>query len=321
MGLRFRKSITICKGVKLNISKSGASVSLGGKGHSINLSGKGARATVGIPGTGLSYSKSISTKKVKNMIGAYNYQLELDEKGKVHILSKKGEPITDASVLRQIKNSDSYKEQVNELLEQRIKEQEQIFEESQNEREQFLHLHQFSPVVRTSNQYKNPFQSDEEISEAIEQWISNIVLPVQIGIDFEYDENQKILFLDIDLPEIEDLPDSYYEWNQNQLKSKKKTKTVLQEEYACVIFGLILYIASNAFDLSPYIEKILMAGYTQRRDSKGNLNGDYIFSMKWNRNQFEGKDISQVNAIDFCMNTENRCLLSKTYQFKTIEPY
>ena len=62
MGLRFRKSITLLPGVKLNISKSGVGVSAGipGLRGSINTSGR-ATGTVGIPGTGVSYVK---TKKI-----------------------------------------------------------------------------------------------------------------------------------------------------------------------------------------------------------------------------------------------------------------
>ncbi|EOG1896796.1 hypothetical protein APD35_09160 [Acinetobacter pittii] len=65
MGLNFRKSIKIAPGVRVNISKKGvSSVSVGGKGARVNVSKKGTRTTVGLPGTGLSYSKfSSHTKK------------------------------------------------------------------------------------------------------------------------------------------------------------------------------------------------------------------------------------------------------------------
>lgn len=59
MGMRFRKSVKICKGVKVNFSKSGTSLSLGGRGHSVNFGSKGTRVTAGIPGTGLSYSTKV----------------------------------------------------------------------------------------------------------------------------------------------------------------------------------------------------------------------------------------------------------------------
>ncbi|MHA3059661.1 DUF4236 domain-containing protein [Acinetobacter sp. ANC 4636] len=57
MGFNFRKSIKIAPGVKLNISKRGvSSVSVGTKGARVSVSKKGTRTTVGIPGSGLSYS-------------------------------------------------------------------------------------------------------------------------------------------------------------------------------------------------------------------------------------------------------------------------
>lgn len=55
MGFRFRRSVRIIPGVRLNISKSGLSTSIGGHGATLNVSKKGTRATVGLPGTGLSY--------------------------------------------------------------------------------------------------------------------------------------------------------------------------------------------------------------------------------------------------------------------------
>lgn len=58
MGFDFRKRLKIAPGVKLNISKKGiSSVSVGRTGASVSLGKKGVRSTVGIPGSGLSYSK------------------------------------------------------------------------------------------------------------------------------------------------------------------------------------------------------------------------------------------------------------------------
>ena len=58
MGLRFRKSVTLCKGIKLNFGKTGMSVSLGGKGYHKTINTKGQVTTsVGIPGTGIYYTQ------------------------------------------------------------------------------------------------------------------------------------------------------------------------------------------------------------------------------------------------------------------------
>lgn len=67
MGLRFRKSISLCKGVKLNLGKTGASISVGGKGYRKTINTKGQVTTsFGIPGTGVYYTETKSLNKDKN---------------------------------------------------------------------------------------------------------------------------------------------------------------------------------------------------------------------------------------------------------------
>lgn len=51
--MRFRKSVRLGKGVKLNISKSGLSTTFGGNGMSLNAGQNGAYLNTGITGTGL----------------------------------------------------------------------------------------------------------------------------------------------------------------------------------------------------------------------------------------------------------------------------
>ena len=57
MGFRFQRRIRIAPGVRLNLSRSGISTSVGGRGFTLNSRGT---ATVGIPGTGLSYRANLS---------------------------------------------------------------------------------------------------------------------------------------------------------------------------------------------------------------------------------------------------------------------
>ena len=59
MGFRFQKRISILPGVRINLSKSGASASLGPRGADVNIGRDGVTANAGIPGTGLSYREKI----------------------------------------------------------------------------------------------------------------------------------------------------------------------------------------------------------------------------------------------------------------------
>jgi hypothetical protein len=55
MGWRFRKCVRIVKGLWMNLSKRGGSLSAGSHGLTANISKKGVRETVGLPGSGISY--------------------------------------------------------------------------------------------------------------------------------------------------------------------------------------------------------------------------------------------------------------------------
>lgn len=64
MGFRFRKSINLGHGVRVNISKSGIGYSIGSPGLRVTKTAKGRiRTTASVPGTGISYVSETLTKK------------------------------------------------------------------------------------------------------------------------------------------------------------------------------------------------------------------------------------------------------------------
>jgi len=67
MGFRFRKSINVGAGFRVNLSKSGVGYSWGGKGFRMTKTATGrTRTTASIPGTGLSWVEESGSKKQKN---------------------------------------------------------------------------------------------------------------------------------------------------------------------------------------------------------------------------------------------------------------
>ena len=67
MGLRYRKSINLGGGFRVNISKSGIGYSWGVKGARITKTARGTtRSTISIPGTGISYVEETRNKKKKS---------------------------------------------------------------------------------------------------------------------------------------------------------------------------------------------------------------------------------------------------------------
>lgn len=79
MGLRFRKSINMGP-VRVNFSKSGVGYSIGTKGARITKkANKNTMTTIGIPGTGFSYTKEISKKGKKKMNNKTNKIVDRDK--------------------------------------------------------------------------------------------------------------------------------------------------------------------------------------------------------------------------------------------------
>ena len=163
----------------------------------------------------------------------------------------------------------------------------------------------------------------DTICSTFDEWIASCELPVEININYEVDIENRTILLDVDLPEIEDLPDTIMiKTDSGNLKEKKKTQTEKRGEYATCVFGLAVFISGSAFNISPYIEKALISGYTQRRDKIGNVSDDYIYSIKIPRSAFEGKvEPSKTNPQEFCMSFINRCNITSTSLFKVIKPY
>ncbi len=58
---RFRKTFSLLPGVRVNLSKTGLSTSVGGNGATLNVGHGKRNVTLGVPGTGLSYRTPATT--------------------------------------------------------------------------------------------------------------------------------------------------------------------------------------------------------------------------------------------------------------------
>lgn len=433
MSIRFRKSVKICKGVTINFSKSGASLSLGGRGYGVTLGGNGAHAHVGIPGTGLSYntkiggsgsSRSRSSGRpaagVPEKIGA-----RMDDQGKIIVEDSRGAEITSPAVLRRIRATADYREQVARLEAQRSDRIDAMVRDAQEENERYINICRYAAVVdplsrfesRLSEPVKNehvmpkypvPAPTKEGIRaelereaetkvtglfflvgqqrrryveenlemrysqalddwekardsllaswkeerlaadraaaqehenqkgfmralidgeesavcEVFDSWIDGCELPVEMNVSYDWNQGTGTMLLDVDLPEIEDLAQTrLVKTDAGNLKEKKKTQEELRVEYSRLVFGLAVFVVSHAFNVSPAIRRILISAYTQRRDKEGDLNDDYIYSIRFTRDMFEQRDVSRVDPREFCLSAENRCNMTSTSLFRPIVPY
>ncbi len=105
MAFRFRKSVKIAPGVRLNLGKKGGSLTVGKRGASVNLGSRGVHSNIGLPGTGLSYRSRIAGKTAKSKTQSsrtsssgsaqMKFSLALNEDGSVTFTDSKGNYLPD----------------------------------------------------------------------------------------------------------------------------------------------------------------------------------------------------------------------------------
>ncbi len=163
---------------------------------------------------------------------------------------------------------------------------------------------------------------EEYISQCIESVLSQMVLPVNFSIDFDYKEDEGRLLIDLDLPEVEDMPTTKVnELASGKISIKNKTTKEISNDYATCVCGLALYFAGLLFNVSTKIKEVEVSGYTQRIDPKdGNIKDDYIYAVRFDRCNFaeiEYRNIDPTESIRIFPHVMN---LSKAFIFKTIDP-
>ena len=317
MGIRFAKSIKIGNFLRLNFSKSGLSATLGKKGASVNIGGKGAYlnlspSAVGIKGTGLSYRQKIAGGLKKN---SSKKQSSTEEKSSK--LSKKDMEVTET--VSTVNDDLAIVNEYNQNLEA-ITNIHRYTDNVMNEEE-------FNNYVKGLNSdsaieiYETAIEGDEDtIENLITTLMNNLELAYDVRVNFELEDH--VLYVDLDLPEIEDLSKEYPVMVKDKLTYKRKTSSQLREEYARMVLSIGVFLSANFFNQSSYITEIVMSAFTTVRNPIGDLEDQYLYSIRFTRDIFEKTKLEDVEDLyNFVLQFENRINLSNNYVFKPIKPY
>ena len=171
--------------------------------------------------------------------------------------------------------------------------------------------------------FKGLINGDEEvINNEVEKLLTGIELPLEFNINYSYTKSNSSLLIDLDLPEIENMPaETAMQLASGMKKIKPKTKQELKDDYKQFVFGFALFLTSHLFNISPKIGSIIISGYTQRRSKNGDLKDDYIYSIIFEREEFKKYNPIEDNTIYICNSFKNRCNVDMYSNFKSIEPY
>lgn len=335
MGIRFAKSIKIGNYLRINFTKNGLSATIGKKGASVNIGTKGAYlnlspAAVGVNGTGLSYRQKIlslgaSKKKKKS---------ESASKKKTYVPASQADKTSSLKKKEEVREETTLPVTANEEVKEDVIDP---VEEYENNLEAIVNLHKYAAPIMDKKEFeeyaasleseakkelfKYALEGDEDI---IENMISSFMSSLELAYDVRanYELENDILYVDLDLPEIEELSREYPAYNNGKLVTKRKTSAQMKEEYGRLVLSVGIFLAGSYFNISPYIRQVVMSGFTSVRDKNGDLVDQYLYSVKYDREVFEKSDLSEVDdPYKFVLQFENRINMSESYNFKPVKPY
>jgi hypothetical protein len=158
----------------------------------------------------------------------------------------------------------------------------------------------------------NPVKNAEDILTLA---MENLDWPKETLVAYEVDkenEEESVARFDVDLPEIEDMPDDV-------------SNKAMRLNYVRHIFGIGFRIIGEAFRALPFLRNVVLSGYSQRVDSAtGNTTDEYLYSVRVPRERWERINFNNLENVDplVALNAfEMRCDMTKTGIMHAIEPF
>lgn len=387
MGVRFRKSIKLAPGIRMNFSGGGVSWTLGPRGASVGVGKRGAYLNTGIPGTGFYnrerlISPSTSSRQSDSQTRTFTIGVSVSDDGNLSFNDEDGNPVSEAFIAAAKKQQG---DKIKALIQQKCDEI-----NTQNESLTQIHFYtsapltpQFEPqlfnvpkpvkpiskapglfcrffkscVAKTDKENQKAFEEysiqntqweklkkdfdDAQIArqqffgrlvsgdtKAIEQYVEevlqDIVWPRETLVNFEVREDG-IIVLDVDLPEIEDMPNKTANVPQRgyRLSVKEMGVTQIQKLYMLHVHAVGFRIIGEAFSASPSVQSVVLSAYSQRPNkATAQVGNEYLYSVRADRKEWEKinfDNLSQIDVVDAFSRFELKRDMSKTGIFKPVE--
>ncbi|RME56628.1 DUF4236 domain-containing protein [Candidatus Parcubacteria bacterium] len=371
MGFRFRKSIKIAPGVRVNVGKRGVSSISVGK---TNIGKRGVYQNINIPGTGVSYRAKIgggtprrktraSRSKTKKEV--LQVTLKLLEDGTLIFEDSKGHPLPEALV-REAKRQQ--RSSIEAWLE------EQCHKYNANHQE-LLNIHLATPppegkvivnpkprpprlqkpgiMAKIFKGYRKRIEeknkaAQQEYLKALERWkraeeslrtdvevmeqvlgkaLSSLQWPRETIVNFEIVDDGRKVLVDVDLPEIEDMPTKEAKVNRRNLRLtiRERSQKQIRLDYLWHIHAVGFRIIGEIFAHLPSVEMVVLSAYSQRVDKRtGTVKDDYLYSVRVLRDEWREINFSNLKALDVVASFDRfevRRKITKTGVISAIEPF
>ena len=165
------------------------------------------------------------------------------------------------------------------------------------------------------------------MSKCFEHRMSEIDWVLETNLSYEFSDDLFTAWIDVDLPEVEDMPNESATVSDRPLglKLKKISDTDIRRSYMQHSHGIIFRVLGEAFACLPTLNRIIVSGYSQRANkATGVINDEYLISLCAERSDWEKMDLSNIRQIDPVLGLQEfdlRRNMTKTGSFKPVEPF
>ena len=333
MGLNFRKSITLFKGVKLNLSKGGPSLSFGRSGlrQSINLKGQG-RTTIGIPGTGVYYTKNTNVKKLVKQGKEKIAELSGKKKGKAEEAAAlpaaaKGTKTTKAAAAKAAPAAPAVNPEL-ERNQQLVAEFEERIEAVKSVHKQSDGYIDWEVIKKGAGNNKElvPF-AESVLAGNIDSYFKVIAEAgpfddlLEFGSGFEVGtDDPSILEIEFKVMSSEVIPQNKLSLKANgDLVEKPFTKSEYYELVQDYVASTILRVARDSFALLPIQKVLIHAVDSQLNTATGNEDEITIVSVMIKRDALMTINFERIDPSDCLAGFEINEKFRKTAGFAPVD--
>lgn len=146
-------------------------------------------------------------------------------------------------------------------------------------------------------------------------------LPMEYFLDISYDDATGKVTVDLDLPEIEDMPQNKIVVNPSGKRSiRSKSQTNLREDYANCVCGLSMYVAGIIFNTCLKIQEVEVSGFTQRcRENSALATDQYVLIIRYTREQFKEIAFEKLTSLEIINFFKHNLDMTKSFVLKEIK--
>jgi hypothetical protein len=165
------------------------------------------------------------------------------------------------------------------------------------------------------------------MTEYLVEALQAIEWPTKTAVAFDIRDEGRTVFLVVDLPEIDDIPNLHASVNRRDMRLtyEEHSKTQRQQDYVTHIHAIGFRAVGEVFVSLPTTSTVIISAFSQRpNEATGHVSRECLYSARVPRSKWSQINFSNLSAIDVVRSFEEfelRRQMAKRGSMSPIEPF